>query len=770
MVVKNFELTQSHLRSCILFLHHSGVGATEAHRQLCSVYGEDVMSLRTVKRWFAKFSEGDYNIEDKPRSGRPSDLDLEALQADLENNSEQSTRQLSAKLSCSHSAVARGLRRAGYKNVKGGDVPHELTLDNKNRRIDCMASFRKIVPASSLLRQGGDDMTEKKSRNEYRKEKDLEEERKAGTAPAMVDVQTGRDINPHIPQFISQNPWYVPSEGPTLQHQRPHAERQKDMATIDQWYRKGTTGKAATKFRKGACENCGAMGHNKRDCFERPRKLGAKQTNEDIAPDDHVQPNLSLGFDAKRDRWNGFDPSSHEQVINEFEHLEETRKAIRAEQIRAGLLDPEKEGTADDDKYAEDADMAGVSVDMDSRTRITVRNLRIREDTAKYLFNLAENSPYYDPKSRSMRENPFANVQGKEKEAARFAGENFIRYTGEVVEANEAQVFAWQARCKGIDVHALAEPTKLEALKKEFNKEKSTTDNEQRKALLSKYGGAEYLESTPKELLFAQTEQYVEYSRKGKVLKGTERAHVMSRYEEDVYPMNHTSIFGSYWRDGLWGYRCCHSFVKNSYCIGEEGIKAEAASVPAVPNKGIESTTKKQIAVEQPETKAATEEKASSSSSSSSESSSSESSSESEDSEKEREMEKERERRKQEARRREKKREKRKRRKQKAGDRPKKSRKVSDSSSGSSSESDEEEKEKEKDELKEAMRKIEKDRIEGHQKYLEGDRKRKFNSTYEDKPLTEAEQEAYKLTAIHSADPMAAYMNEKLEKKARKGH
>ncbi|VDL82033.1 unnamed protein product [Nippostrongylus brasiliensis] len=41
------------------------------------------------------------------------------------------------KLSCSHSAVARGLRRAGYKNVKGGDVPHELTLDNKNRRIDC---------------------------------------------------------------------------------------------------------------------------------------------------------------------------------------------------------------------------------------------------------------------------------------------------------------------------------------------------------------------------------------------------------------------------------------------------------------------------------------------------------------------------------------------------------------------------------------------------------------------------------------------------------
>uniref|UniRef100_A0A0M3HLX2 Pre-mRNA-splicing factor SLU7 n=1 Tax=Ascaris lumbricoides TaxID=6252 RepID=A0A0M3HLX2_ASCLU len=30
------------------------------------------------------------------------------------------------------------------------------------------------------------------------------------------------------------------------------------------------------------------------------------------------------------------------------------------------------------------------------------------EDTAKYLYNLDPNGPYYDPKSRSMRENPFA--------------------------------------------------------------------------------------------------------------------------------------------------------------------------------------------------------------------------------------------------------------------------------------------------------------------------------------------------------------------------
>jgi pre-mRNA-processing factor SLU7 len=80
-------------------------------------------------------------------------------------------------------------------------------------------------------------------------------------------------------------------------------------------------------------------------------------------------------------------------------------------------------------------------------------------------------------------------VPGKEQEAAQFSGENFARFTGEVAEANEAQVFAWQARCKGIDVHSLAEPTRLEALKKEFEKQKEHSKSSVQNELLEKYGG-----------------------------------------------------------------------------------------------------------------------------------------------------------------------------------------------------------------------------------------------------------------------------------------
>jgi hypothetical protein len=52
-------------------------------------------------------------------------------------------------------------------------------------------------------------------------------------------------------------------------------------------------------------------------------------------------------------------------------------------------------------------------------------------------------------------------------------------------------------------------------------------------SILSKYGGEEYLEKAPKELLLGQTEDYVEYSQTGRILKGRERAKTKSKYAED---------------------------------------------------------------------------------------------------------------------------------------------------------------------------------------------------------------------------------------------
>ena len=50
-------------------------------------------------------------------------------------------------------------------------------------------------------------------RDEWRKQQELEEARKAGLAPAARD-EDGKEINPHIPQYMAAAPWYLNNTGP----------------------------------------------------------------------------------------------------------------------------------------------------------------------------------------------------------------------------------------------------------------------------------------------------------------------------------------------------------------------------------------------------------------------------------------------------------------------------------------------------------------------------------------------------------------------------
>ena len=41
-------------------------------------------------------------------------------------------------------------------------------------------------------------------------------------------------------------------------------------------------------------------------------------------------------------------------------------------------------------------------------------------------------------------------------------------------------------------------------------------------------------------------------------------------------------MWGSLWRNGKWGFKCCGSFIRESYCTGAAGIEAAQSSLPGI--------------------------------------------------------------------------------------------------------------------------------------------------------------------------------------------
>jgi pre-mRNA-processing factor SLU7 len=304
------------------------------------------------------------------------------------------------------------------------------------------------------------------------------------------------------------------------------------------------------------------------------------------------------------DRWNGYQPQEQLEQVREWELVEEKKKNMREEKVKMGLKVEDEFGIKEEE--GEGVEQRGIFISIisntlyllcitthththtlslslsnththtndlvDAKSRMTVRNLRIREDTAKYLRNLNLDSAYYDPKTRSMRENPY----DKDPKDLLYAGDNFERYGGSVQLVTELKDFAWsKTKNGGVDAATLSlqsNPTMAEKLYKDYEKEKDQGPVVE-SSVLNKYGGEEHLTALPKELM-VENDEWIEYNSDGKVIKGQVKV-VRSRWPEDIMVGNHSTVWGSYWEEGQWGFACCQSLIKGSYCGGVQAIQAK---------------------------------------------------------------------------------------------------------------------------------------------------------------------------------------------------
>lgn len=491
-----------------------------------------------------------------------------------------------------------------------------------------------------------------------------------------VDVNSGKIINPHNPEFITKKPWYLGEDsGPTLDHQASTASESKRTLSLSQadhlleiqrskikelvkskkfkigmWVEalkrnkmpyqicqiirignKGT--EFDIRFEDGTIERNIKMKKSERgykNARIRFTKAGSRVGL--ISGGKDQEESIGIGqetYDSKRDKYHGFEVDTHQNALrSKYEEREALRKRVRAEKQR--LMEEEKSSDAhknkSDDNHDSDSDSDSDN-DLDSddefvlrdtdakvhtsrlarqggvggaQMKVTARNLRIREDTAKYLRNLDANSAYYDPKSRSMRDNPNPELDPSE---VQFAGDNFVRISGDAVGLAQTQVFAWDMSGKvsgagevsaaTTAIHPQANPSQVELMKKRFMEEAKDLKMTQKKSVLQKYGGEEYLDGTSglasaannfdsvgavireRSARFGVATKEDIFARDGN--KTTKALNLMlnqkSKYEENVFINGHTTVWGSYFHKGAfkWGYADDHSLMRNSYCTGING-------------------------------------------------------------------------------------------------------------------------------------------------------------------------------------------------------
>lgn len=147
------DKNKCHLRHCILYEFQLRHSAAEAHRNITGVCGADAISERQCQRWFEKFRNNDFSLEDEPGRGPLVQVDLDALLALIAENPRQSTRDLADQLGCSHMTVDRHLKEFDFVSRLGTLVPRKLTPANLQQRCNVCHSLLSRFPRQTFLRE-----------------------------------------------------------------------------------------------------------------------------------------------------------------------------------------------------------------------------------------------------------------------------------------------------------------------------------------------------------------------------------------------------------------------------------------------------------------------------------------------------------------------------------------------------------------------------------------------------------------------------------------
>ncbi|GFW06318.1 histone-lysine N-methyltransferase SETMAR [Trichonephila clavipes] len=137
------ENQKEHFRHILLFYFRKGKNASQAHKKLCAVYGDEALKEQQCQNWFAKFRSGNFSLKDEKRSGRPVEVDDDLIKAIIDSDRHSTTREIAEKLHVSHTCIENHLKQLGYVQKLDTWVPHELKETHLTQRINSCNLLKK---------------------------------------------------------------------------------------------------------------------------------------------------------------------------------------------------------------------------------------------------------------------------------------------------------------------------------------------------------------------------------------------------------------------------------------------------------------------------------------------------------------------------------------------------------------------------------------------------------------------------------------------------
>lgn len=344
------------------------------------------------------------------------------------------------------------------------------------------------------------------------------------------------ELNPYIPRYILETPRYqqdITNKSSEQQEQHTHDQT---TTTHDPLAHQRKTGEIIDN-------SVAQSGTGIKDEFKGTIRVEENET-----------------YDSKRDRWYGY---STEEWLTHLKNWNEKK------QPRKNQSTPDNDDSDDTDYELELIELELDQKDMNKNIKKDPmeKMLRYRQDIPAYIYNITSNPNNkirieYDPKSRLAKDSAKGFLNKRNQFVKKLTGDG-------------DKLMKLQKMAQALD-NEQEKDRKLAKLKQEFYGEEKPKTIPQTDLSLS-------LEASPT-LMMLKSKQ-LQNEKMTKTLQS--KQEVMEKYHaltesdsnelkkktghlEDQLFLNHKYIYGSYYENGKWGYKCCKQFDKNSRCTATD--------------------------------------------------------------------------------------------------------------------------------------------------------------------------------------------------------